>query len=261
MLPPAMQSASALPTLVLAFFLFADSGGAEERRPTYHVPRAEAPRLFLRNGTDLRSRQDVVRLARQLPGSKVSGDDPVVWDLRGGVLRGDLQRGDGGQDEHQEPLLRARLPLVVKNGFVMRNKNAMTFHAPRSGVERVTFTEIGEDAVATQQGAHGFTLKGCEFVNGQRGDKAAQLNEARDAVVAGNFFHGGRTALRIGDDKTTRPQDRAVVRDNHFHACDTAIHASRIRVQEWNNRFDKVKTPTKTAHEAVVANGKPAPKH
>ena len=253
-----MRFPSLLPNLLLGLLLAAGLAQADEARPTYHVPKESAPQLFLRDGTDLRSRKDVVRLAKQLPGSKVSGDDPVVWDLRWGVLRGDLQRGDGGQDEHQEPLFRARIPLVVKNGFVRHNKNAAVFYAPRSGLERITFTEIGEDAVATQQGAHGFTLKWCEFINGPKGDKAGQLNEARGALVAGNLFHGGRTALRVGDDKTTRLEDLAVVRDNHFHECDTAIHASRITVREWDNRFDKVKTQTKTAHEAVILNGKPA---
>ena len=255
-----MRPSPTLPILLAALALAAVGARADETRPTYHVPKENAPRLFLRDGTDLRSRKDVVRLAKQLPGSKVSGNDPVVWDLRGGVLRGDLQRGDGGQDEHQEPLFRARLPLVVKNGFVQHNKNAALFYAPRSGLERITFTDIGEDAVATQQGAHGFTLKWCEFINGPKGDKAAQLNEARGAVVAGNLFHGGRTALRVGDDKTTRVEDVAEVRSNHFHECDTAIHASRLTVREWDNRFDKVKTPTKTAHEAVILGGKPTEK-
>ena len=243
--------------LAVLFLLPCGAGRADERLPTYRSPRAHAAQLFLRDGTNLRSRKDVEKLARKLPGSKVRGDDPVVWDLGGGVLRGDKQKGDGGQDEKQEALFRARMPLVVRNGFVRRNKNAALFMAPRSGMDRITFTEIGEDAVATAQGAHGFTLKGCEFINDREGDKSAQLNEARGAVVAGNFFHSGRTALRVGDKQTTQTQDLAIVRNNHFHACDTAIHASRITVRQWDNRFDKVRKHLKTANGARVIDSAP----
>jgi hypothetical protein len=214
--------------------------------PSHRKPAEGAKRYYARDGWDIRSEKDVPDV-----GSVSKRDGVIVWDLKGAILDGSKQKGDGSQNENQEPLFRARIPLVVRNGFVQRNKNAASFYAKDSGVERVTFTDIGEDAVATSKGAYGFRVRDCEFLNDQGGDKSIQLNEARDARVEGNLVFSGRTCMRVGDSGTTAVSETATVKGNRFVGCDTGVHASKITVDESGNTFENVRLPTKAVEGAV----------
>lgn len=216
--------------------------------PSHNKPSNGAKRYKAKNNWNIRGKDDIPSGV----GSVSDSGGVLIWNLQGTILDGSNQSGDGSQNEDQEPLFRARVPLIVKNGFVQKNKNAMIFYAKDSGIERITFTDIGEDAVATSKGAYNFKVINCEFINDRNGDKSVQLNEAKDALVSGNLIFSGRTCIRIGDSGISSSNDVAAVKGNRFVGCETGINASKITVSESGNRFESVPTPTKTANGAVI---------
>jgi hypothetical protein len=226
--------------------------------PTYEKPKSGAKRHYAKNGWDIRSEKDIPPGI----GTVTKKHGVIVWDLDGAILDGSKQKGDGSQNEGQEPLFRARVPFALVDGFVQHNKNAATFYAPNSALLYVTFTDIGEDAVATSKGAYDFELRGNVFINDRAGDKSIQLNEARGALVAVNMVFSGRTCMRIGDSGTTSVSDEAVVNSNRFLGCDTAIHASKITVLEkTKNYFENVRLPRKDVEGARFLLGEAARAH
>lgn len=224
-------------------------------KPDHRTPKSNAEQLFLRDNTTINTESKLRDLARKLKGSTVKKEsNRWVWDLNGGVLRGDKQSGDGGQSEDQEPLMRVKIPLLIKDGFVKNNKDAITFYGPDSGIDRITFLDVGEDAVATSRGAYRVTVKDSEFINNRKGDKSIQLNEAKDALIDGNLIYSGRTGARIGDSDTTSVKELAKARNNHFIGVDTAYHASKITVDvnEGSDKYEKVRQKFKTSNGAKI---------
>ena len=213
-----------------------------EAAPSYRKPKSNAKVYYCKNKFTIKSEKDIPDNI-----GKVSGSNPLVWDLQGAILDGSKQSGDGGQGEKQEPLFRSYVSLVVKNGFVRNNKNAMMFYKKNSGINKITFTNIGEDAVGTSKGAYNFSVKNSEFINKGSGDKSIQLNEAKGAEIKGNLVYSGRTCVRIGDNHTTVVSDIVEISNNRFVSCDTALHASKITVYEDSNKFEGVRLKFKSA--------------
>lgn len=224
--------------------------------PNYRKPSSKASTLKLKNDTIISSESKLKELAAKLPKSTISKKEGVfVWDLKGGVLDGKNQKGDGSQNEDQEPLFRARISLVVKNGFVKNNKNAAVFYYPNSGIEKLTFTNIGEDAVATAEGAKNFVVKNCEFINDREGDKSIQLNEGRGAVVEDNLVVSGITGVRVFESSFTPSSATAEAGGNTFVGTDTAFNVAKgTLIIGKQNKYDKVKTPFKTAYGGKIKN-------
>jgi hypothetical protein len=210
--------------------------------PSHRKPSSSAQVLYLLDGTTLRKCDDVRTLAKKLKNSIVSISGSLcIWDLKGGILDGKKQRGDGSQSENQEPLARIRTSLLIKNGFVRNNKNALTFYSPDSGVDRVTWLTVGEDAVATAAGAINFSLTNSEFINRRGGDKSVQLNEGKGAKIYDNLIYSGITCARVGESSVNKVGDLAEAGGNRFVGCDTAYHLSRVKlVIKRKDHFDRV---------------------
>lgn len=215
--------------------------------PDHRKPKSSATVSYFRDNTRI---TDYDMLEKLVKGSKVDGK---VWDLRGNIIDGRKQSGDGGQGEDQEPLARVYIPLIIRNGFIQNNKNAILFYGKQSGVERITWLTIGEDAVATMKGAVGFIVEDCEFINKREGDKSIQLNEGDGAKIVDNLIYSGTTGVRIGDNNTTSVSDQAYAANNRFVGVDTAYHASKITLNILGgDKYEKVRTKFKTANGAVI---------
>ena len=178
-----------------------------------------------------------------------------IINLNGGIIDGSKQKGDGGQSENQTPLFRARIPLVVKNGFIKNNKNAATFYAPDSGVEFITWLNVGEDGVATAEGAKEFKVIGCEFINSKDGDKSIQLNEADGARIERNMIYSGITGVRVGKIDYSETKNKAYCSDNTFIGVDTAFNVAKVQLYvQSKNEFKSVRIPYKVTKGASIKN-------
>jgi hypothetical protein len=216
--------------------------------PAHRKPKAGAKVLYVRDGFTINSARDIPKFG------KVSGNNPVIWDLQGGIIDASKQRGDGGQSENQEPVFRAQISLVVKNGFVRNTKDGMRFFKPNSGVDRLTFTNIGEDAVSTVKGAFGFEVRNSEFINKRSGDKSIQTTEASGARIVGNLIFSGITCIRVGAKGVTTPSDRVEIENNRFVGCETAVNAGAITVIQSGNKYEKVDERNVNSDGAIVRN-------
>jgi hypothetical protein len=200
---------------------------------------------------NIRSLKDLESVTKAL-GAKVYTKNGIIFlDLQGGILDGTKQKGDGGQSENQTPLLRARIPLVVQNGFIRNNKNALTFYAPDSGVKNLNWINIGEDAVATSEGAFNFFVEKCEFSGAK--DKSIQLNEAKGAKVYNNKIYGGTTGVRLGEISFTERDNIVYCGGNEFFNVDTAWHVAKLTVIETeSNKYSSVRLKYKLVEGAKV---------
>lgn len=199
---------------------------------------------------NIRNEKDLIKL-KNLGAVTSFIKDVLVVDLKGIVLDGSKQKGDGGQSENQTPLLRARIPLILKNGFVINNKNALIFYAPNSGVQNIVWRDIGEDAVSTYNGAYDFSIKDCQFSGAQ--DKSIQLNEAKGAKLYNNIIVGGITGVRLGKIDYTERSNRAFCGKNKFYNVDTAWHIAKLTMEETEkNTYISVKQKYKLVDGAMV---------
>jgi len=178
-----------------------------------------------------------------------------IVNMNGGIIDGIKQPGTGNQDENQTPLLRAKIPLIIKNGFIKNNKDAATFYAADSGVENITWLTVGEDGVSTAEGAKNFRVINCEFINNKKGDKSIQLNEADGARVERNMVYAGITGARIGKIDYSSTRDKAICSDNTFIGVDTAFNIAKVQLTvERNNSYRNVRIPYKVTKGASVKN-------
>jgi hypothetical protein len=200
---------------------------------------------------NIRSRKDLAVVEEALGARVTDLGGVLLLDLRGGILDGSKQKGDGGQDERQTPLLRARIPLIVQNGFINNNKNALTFYAKNSGVKKLTWLNVGEDAVATADGAINFLVDGCEFIN-KGGDKSIQLNEANGARVFRNLIYGGITGVRLGKIAFSKTSDKVECGGNTFIDLDTAWNCAKVSVSVTSQNFYSGVKTTWNIHDGAT---------
>lgn len=220
-------------------------------KPVYRKPLKEV--VYKPSGEwEIRKVSDLDKLKKL--GAKVSQKGKTIYlDLNGITLDGSKQKGDGGQSEDQTPLFRARVPLVVSNGFVKNNKNAMVFYGSDSKVDKITWLTVGEDAVATADNAKRLTVQNCEFIGGPKNDKLLQLNEADGARVFDNVFWGAITGVRVGKIDFSRSEDRAFCGQNRFFDVDTAWNVAKVNlVVETPNQYTNVRLPFKTTNGAKI---------
>lgn len=187
-------------------------------------------------------------------GAKVTKEGLVLRvDLKGITIDGKYQKGDGGQSENQTPLFRAKTPLMIENGFFDNPKNAATFYSPNSGVKNITIRNIGEDGVATADGAKNFLVQGCEFSGAE--DKNLQLNEASGARIIGNTFAGGFTGVRVGKISYSAKSDKATCSKNKFISIDTAWNVAKVTLEVVEkNSYENVRLEFKTSPGGKIKN-------
>ena len=201
---------------------------------------------------EIRSEKDLEPLVKL--GAKVTKAGGVVKvNLNGITIDGTKQKGDGGQSERQTPLFRARIPLMVENGFFNNNKNAATFYKPNSGAKNITLGRIGEDGLATSDGATNFLVQNCEFSGAA--DKSLQLNEARGAKIISNTFHGGITGVRVGKYDFSSKNDKATCSKNKFINVDKAWNVGEVTLEvTGKNSYQNVRLPFKVTKGAKIKN-------
>lgn len=212
------------------------SSYAQGAEHVFRKPTSNAAVFYVKNKFNLNSESELRNAAKKLKGSTYSYNNSkkiYVWDLKGGILDGRDQRGDGGQSETQEPLARVKMKLIIKNGFIRNNKDGIGFFNQDSGVEKITWLNVGEDAVATHKGAFNFSAIDCEAMNSSKGDKSFQFNESKGLIVRGNTIRGD-IAKRNENWRHPhhKPFDRSYVSTNKFINIDTAHNLSSITVEE-----------------------------
>ncbi|MEO6459477.1 MAG: hypothetical protein ABIO95_03410 [Bdellovibrionota bacterium] len=237
--------------LVSSFALANGSRPPRVDMPAHRSPDATAAVFYPDDKFTIKTVADLEKAVVKLPGSLMTQNSSGiwVWDLGGGILDGTNQSGDEGQSETQEQIARIKMPLIIRNGFIRHNKNALQFYAVDSGVEKITWLTVGEDAVATHDGAERFSVVDCEFLNNRDGDKSIQLNEAKDAIIRNNLIYSGITCIRVGDDHTTEISDNVEITHNRFVGCDTDVNASKITVLMRDNTLEGVRK------ERIISNG------
>ena len=231
------------------------STGTNINPPQFNKPTNTNNRYYPSNDWTIRNENDIKPLLNKIKGSRSYTQDGVlIVDLNGGIIDGKKQSGSGNQNENQEPLFRAEIPFALKNGFVMNNKNAATFNAPYSGLKNITFTNIGEDAVATSRKAQNFLIKDCEFIN-PGGDKSIQLNQAKGAEISNKLIYGGITGVRVHESSWAAKDDEAFCSKNKFIGVDTAWNVSKGKlVVSSPNSYTGVRTPFKINKGAEIKN-------
>jgi hypothetical protein len=223
--------------------------------PKHRTPSKTAKVFYPLNNWSINSANDLKNVQKQLNATILKDEEITILDLNGGIIDGEKQKGDGSQNESQEPLFRANIPFVIKNGFIRNNKNAATFAAKNSGIEKVTFLNIGEDAVATSRKAINFSVSDCEFLNSKNGDKSVQLNQAENAVVEKNLVYGGITGVRVHESSWADSNTTAFCGDNSFIGVDTAWNVSKgVLIVEKKNSYKNVRLPFKVNQNAKITN-------
>lgn len=220
--------------------------------PDFREPSKSAKVYKPKGEWAIRSEKDLEPLVKL--GAKVSKSGSVVKvNLNGITIDGKNQPGDGSQNERQTPLFRAYIPLFVENGFFTNTKNAATFYKPNSGVKNITVSRIGEDGIATGDGAKNFTLENCEFKDAS--DKSAQLNEAAGAKIINNTIYGGITGVRVGKHEFVSKNDIATCSKNTFLGVDTAWNVGKMQLRViGKNKYTNVRLPFKTSGGGKIKN-------
>jgi hypothetical protein len=224
-------------------------------KPSHREPTKKAKLYKPTSEWIINNASDLETFVDKLGATVTTQGSSHIVNLNGGIIDGSKQKGDGGQSENQTPLFRARIPLIVKNGFIKNNKNAATFYAPDSGVEFITWLNVGEDGVATAEGAKDFRVIGCEFINSKDGDKSIQLNEADGARIERNMVYSGITGIRVGKIDYSETKNKAYCGNNTFVGVDTAFNVAKVQlyVQSKNN-FKGVRIPYKVTRGASIKN-------
>lgn len=222
---------------------------------SHREPTATAKIFKPKGEWKINSLDDLNLLCNKTGATVIRKDNTYVVDLKGAVLDGSLQKGNEDQSEDQTPLFRAYIPLYVKNGFVKHNKNAAIFYKPNSGVEGLTWLTVGEDAVATYDGATNFIIKNCEFINNKNGDKTIQLNEAKGAKIENNIIYAGTTGARVGEINMSESSNKAYCSNNTFVGVDTAFNVGKVKLEVIEkNKYKSVRLPFKVTAGAKIIN-------
>jgi hypothetical protein len=244
-------------SLLLASLFLISCAGIQKLPPvpSHRIPDSLA-RIHRPVGEwEIRGKGDLDSLIRNTGASVATTNGILVVDLKGAIIDGKKQDGDGGQGERQTPLFRARVPFILKNGFIKNNKNAATFYASNSGVKSMTWLNVGEDAVATADNAKNFVVQNCEFLNDKSGDKSIQLNEADGAEVHNNLVYGGITGVRVGKYDYVTKTDKANGGGNEFVGVDTAWNLGEMILDiQKQNGYKYVDLPFKTTNGGKVLN-------
>lgn len=223
--------------------------------PSHRTPKSSAKVYKPTKEWVIKEVSDLDVLKNKIGATIYKQGPSYVVNMNGGVIDGSKQPGAGNQDENQAPLLRAKIPLIIKNGFIINNKDAATFYEPNSGVENLTWLTVGEDGVSTAEGAKNFRVINCEFINNRKGDKSIQLNEADGARIERNMIYAGITGVRIGKIAYSETANKAICSNNTFIGVDTAFNIAKVQLTvERPNTYKNVRIPFKITNGSSVKN-------
>ena len=194
--------------------------------PPYKKPGASVKTVYLPAGYTIKSLKD----AKATGCSVERGGETIIVD--GGwkvILDCKKQKGDGSQNEHQDPVARCETKVKWMNCWFRNVKNALTFDYPNGSIQDCVFLDIGEDAVANTQNGENLTVRNVVFLNSVKGDKSLQINNGLNADVRNCTFYLGRTAIRLGEKSYNVPgRDKGHVRYCTFIGVDTCFNISSI---------------------------------
>lgn len=206
-------------TLFCAFLVSCASSGPSSgvKEPTVN-PKST---VYLTGETAWRSIADV----KKTLGAKAKYSGNTV-DLQGNAISGKKIKRGGSQDENSIPLRIYIDKFYLKNGIVRDIPGGIVVRAENTKFESLLFIEIGEDALSNNtDAAPGVTVSNCKFYNGG-GDKALQLNDARNAEIKNSYFTGGQTAIRLQESSGKARDVKATVTKNTFEKVPTAVNVS-----------------------------------
>lgn len=236
----------------MGFFDFLSGMFKKPNAPTFRKPKSNAKVCYVtRDFHIIKTLKDLEELSKKVSGSKLSGK---TLDLNGAILDGKKLKGDGGQGENQDPLLRIQLEgVTIQNGFCRNVKDSMRADVANITFKKLTFLDVGEDAVSCGPKGENTSVIDCEFDNSKKktADKSIQLNNGKNALVDGCVIYGGITGIRLGD-MFNSTKDVSTVKNTKFIGVDTAMNLCKIRLKQSDNTFDGVKTQVKHSNGSSI---------
>lgn len=211
-----------LSTLLCAFLVSCASspGPSAGVKP----PKLDPPQTISLTGEPVWNTMEDVKKAVGSRG-RISGK---TLDLQGNAISGSkIKKPGSSQNENAIPLRIKIDGFTLKNGIVLKIPGGVVVKADNVTFEKLTFTDIGEDAVSTAtDAAPGIRILNCKFYNSSKGDKSIQANDARNAVIDGNFITGGQTAVRLQESSSKSRNVKATVTGNTFEKVPTAVNVN-----------------------------------
>lgn len=221
-------------------------------KPKFRVPASNAKVCYIdRSFYQIKDSDDLEKLASKISGCSLSGKS---LDLKGAILDGKKLKGDGSQSENQDPLLRLEMAgITIKNGFCRNVKDSIRADAANITFQKLTFIDVGEDAISNGKNGDNTRVIDCEFDNSKHStaDKSVQLNNGNGALVDNCVIYGGITAIRMGDTWSSSSH-KGTIKNTKFVGVDTAVNLAKIKVSMSNNTFDGVKTKVVHSHGSSV---------
>ncbi len=233
-------------------------------QPAYKTPSSSDSRVKLGNGIFIRNIDDI---KNTYAGVVTQEGDRVIWDLKGFIVDGINQTGDGSQNESQEPLFTVELPkLTIRNFFFDNVKESIHWYAPDGIIEDGVFLKIGEDAISTYQPkddrpvvSQNLTIQRVHFQN-WGGDKSVQLNTSVNCSIIDCTFVGNNTGIRWGSEVGTTVTHTGFSKGNKFYGVRTIHHASGPRttltVDSGSETYVWAKEINYTNYDAKIVNKK-----
>ena len=216
----------------------------------YRKPPENANVAILPRGYTIESAKD----AKHTKGRVKDGVTLVIDGEWKTILDCRNQKGDGGSDEHQDPVARVMVRCVFRRFFIRNVKNAIMFYKPGSTIEECVFLDVGEDAVSLHEDACDFTARDIFAINHRKGgDKIYQFNQAHGLTAERLTAVRCRTGMRIGDSSyNSAGKDKAKVSDCRFVAVDTCFNLSACTadLDLSSHTFDDCRLKVKTANGA-----------
>lgn len=195
------------------------SGPSKGSKP----PEITVAKTFYLSGTP---KWDSIQDARAFFGESkdvtISGN---TIDLQGNRLSGKkLKHPSNPNDENAQELKVTFDNFHLTNGNIDDIPGGIMLRGNNARLSKLTFTTRGEDFVSTPKDiVSGTRIESCRFYNGG-GDKAVQLNAAKDSQISNCYFTGGQTGIRLQESSSKTKDIRCEVRDTTFDQVPTAIN-------------------------------------
>jgi hypothetical protein len=175
-------------------------------------------------------------------------------DLKGNRLSGKkLKHPSNSNDENAQSLKITFDNLHLTNGNIDDMPGGIMLRGNNAQLSKLSFTTRGEDFVSTPKDiVSGVKIESCQFYNGG-GDKAIQLNAAKDSEISNCYITGGQTGIRLQESTSKTKDIKCIVRNTIFDQIPTAINIDGYTtLTSSQNKFTKVKQQYKVGPNAKV---------
>lgn len=175
-------------------------------------------------------------------------------DLKGSRLSGKrLKHPSNSNDENAQELKVAFDNFHLTNGNIDDIPGGIVLRGNNARLSKLTFTTRGEDFVSTlKDTVSGTRIESCRFYNGS-GDKAIQLNAAKDATISNCYITGGQTGIRLQESTSKTKNIKCEVRNTTFDKVPTAINiAGYTTLTSSGNKFINVQKQYQIGPKAKV---------